>query len=312
MVGVRSGARWRRLVRLARRLGRGKLTATSRQGAVKVARRGCAHASDRPSCFVRPAAAPLARGARARRRRRCGRTHPSQRLRWRSGLAGGRLALRVKVRNAGSRPSRATKLRAYLSLDRKRDGRDVALAGTLRVPKLKARAQRTVRATLTVPSAANEGRYRVIVCAGTRCAVSSAAVRVTRRAASPGARGSGGRAAAAPGAEPTPAPRPTTTPTPEPTPVVTPEPEPVDPGLPTDFSDSVSFLYEGANRVQTGVAAGHDRRRPRRRPARQRPFQGGRRARRRQGHGARSPRARHRRSPAPTAVMTWRSTAAAR
>ena len=183
--------------------------------------------------------------------------------------AGGRLALRVKVRNASSRPSRATKLRAYLSLDRKRDGRDVGLAGTLRVPKLKARAQRTVNVTLTVPSAAKEGRYRVIVCAGTRCVVSSAAVRVARRAASP-APAAPATAPAAPAADSTPAPRPTTTPTPEPTPVVTPEPEPVDPGLPTDFSDSVSFLYEGANRVQTGVAPGTISRRPRRRPARQR------------------------------------------
>ncbi len=169
--------------------------------------------------------------------------------------AGGRLTLRVKVRNASSRPSRATKLRAYLSVDRKRDGRDLALAGRLQVPRLKARSQRTVGVTLTVPSAAKEGRYRVIVCAGTRCVVSSAAVRVTRRAASP-APAAPATAPAAPAAEPTPVPQPTTTPAPEPTPVVTPEPEPVDPGLPTDFSDSVSFLYEGANRVQTGVAPG--------------------------------------------------------
>ena len=228
--------------------------------------------------------------------------------------AGGRLALRVKVSNASSRPSRATKLRAYLSVDRKRDARDVGLAGTLRVPKLKARAQRTVRATLTVPSAAKEGRYRVIVCAGTRCAVSPSAVRVTRQAASPAPAAPAAAAAApAPGAEPTPAPRPTTTPTPEPTPVVTPEPEPVDPGLPTDFSDSVSFLYEGAEPgPDRGRARARSSRRPRRRPARQRPFHA-------RAPGSATSRSRcsitpssDRRPPAPTAATTWRSTAAAR
>ena len=123
--------------------------------------------------------------------------------------------------------------------------------------ELKARAQRTVNVTLTVPSAAKEGRYRVIVCAGTRCVVSSAAVRVTRRAASP--------APAAPAAPPPLPPpprirRPSLGPRrrrrPSPRRSSRPSPSPSIPTCRPTSPTRSSFLYSGANRVQTGVAPG--------------------------------------------------------
>ncbi len=53
--------------------------------------------------------------------------------------AGARLPLTVKVRNAGRRPSRPARLQVLVSTDRRRDARDVALTGALRVPRLPAR-----------------------------------------------------------------------------------------------------------------------------------------------------------------------------
>ena len=51
-------------------------------------------------------------------------------------------------------------------------------------------------------------------------------------------------------------PPPTATPTSTATPAPTPDPDPVETELPTDFADSIEFLYTGASQVQTGVAPG--------------------------------------------------------
>src|SRR5215203_6126561 len=72
--------------------------------------------------------------------------------------AEGRLDVTVKVRNAARKKTKPAKLRVLLSADRKLDGRDTALAGTVRVPALPARRSKTVKATLTVPATVKPGR----------------------------------------------------------------------------------------------------------------------------------------------------------
>ena len=67
----------------------------------------------------------------------------------------GRLAVTLKLRNAGRKPTKPAKLRVLLSADRKRDGRDVTLSASVRVPAVPARRTKTVKATLTLPASVN-------------------------------------------------------------------------------------------------------------------------------------------------------------
>src|SRR4029078_1656833 len=51
-------------------------------------------------------------------------------------------------------------------------------------------------------------------------------------------------------------PTPTAAPTSPATPAPTPDPAPVETELPTDFADSIEFIYSGPGKVQTGVEPG--------------------------------------------------------
>jgi RHS repeat-associated protein len=175
---------------------------------------------------------------------------------------GAKLELTLKLRNASRKATKAGKLAVLLSGDRKRDGRDATLTRTLRVPALKGRATKTVKASVTVPSAVRPGSYFLLAC-GRSC--KAAALRVTGAPAP----GGGGTPMPAPVPQPQPGPgpqptaAPTTTPTATatatPTSTATPGPTPDAPDeteLPSGFGDSVEFLYSGPNKVQTGVAPG--------------------------------------------------------
>ena len=166
---------------------------------------------------------------------------------------GAPLTLRVQLRAAAPRPA---KLRVLLSVDKRRSASDVQ-AGTVRV----ARRGKLARAQLLVPGTVKPGRYYLLVC-GKNCAAARLSV-----VAKPGA----------PTPTPTPAPRawrrhryaaadplrpqrPRAHPQPgggddDGGPAPDPDPLPSG-GLPAGFDDSVSFLYEGPNRIQTGVAPG--------------------------------------------------------
>src|SRR4051794_38598980 len=172
----------------------------------------------------------------------------------RSVAAGAQLTLKLTVRNAAARPARPARLRVLLSADRRRDARDVALGGRVRVPRLAAHRSRRLTARLAVPATVRAGRYHLVVCAA-RCKVVGGTLAVTARPAPQPSPGPGPQPQPQPSPQPTPAP--TATPTPAPSgDGSAPDPDSLPQGLPAGFGDSVSFLYEGPNKVQTGVAAG--------------------------------------------------------
>ena len=134
---------------------------------------------------------------------------------------GGRLALRVQLRHAASRPA---KLRILLSSDKRASARDVK-AGSVRV----ARRAKAVRAKLTLDKRVTPGQYYVLVC-GRTCA----AARVKVVAPHPGGGGSPAPQSAPGGGSPAPQPSPSG-PAPTPTPAPghggpAPDPDPLPAG----------------------------------------------------------------------------------
>ncbi|MEA2390985.1 MAG: hypothetical protein QOK31_1094, partial [Solirubrobacteraceae bacterium] len=77
---------------------------------------------------------------------------------------GHRFAVTVLVRNAGRGRARASRTLFFLSADRRRGSQD-PVAGSARVPGLRARAHKSVTARLTVPQGTKPGSYFVIACA---------------------------------------------------------------------------------------------------------------------------------------------------
>lgn len=104
-----------------------------------------------------------------------------------SAHAGGKV--RVSLRVHAVRSHAATGLRVYLSTDRRHNRGDVALASTIRVPRLKAGKSKKVAARVGVPRSARAGRYHVIVCGhrakDAKCGSARGVVKVTRAAAVP-------------------------------------------------------------------------------------------------------------------------------
>jgi RHS repeat-associated protein len=172
---------------------------------------------------------------------------------------GSKLELSLKLRNAARKPTKAGKLAVLLSADRKRDARDATLTKTLRIPAIKARSTKTLKASLTLPAAVKPGSYFLLACAKS---CKAAALKVTT-APVPG--GGSGTPVPQPGPGPQPVPDATATPTATaiptatPTSTATPGPTPDAPEeteLPSGFGDSVEFLYSGPSKVQTGVEPG--------------------------------------------------------
>ena len=125
----------------------------------------------------------------------------------------GRLAVNLKLRNAGRKPTKPAKLRVLLSADRKRDGRDVTLSASVRVPAVPARRTKSVKATLALPASVKPGSYYLLACART-CKASAARLQVTANPVpAPGGGGGGPIPQPAPGPGPGPGETPTATPT---------------------------------------------------------------------------------------------------
>jgi hypothetical protein len=125
-----------------------------------------------------------------------------------SAPAGAPLAIAVTARNTGRARTKPTALKIVLSADRRQDHKDVQLTGSLRVPALKARSSRTLRAKLIVPVSTLAGRYYALACAPTvrgrtTCRAATARVHVMPRPGNGsghgGAGGTGGSTSPDPG-----------------------------------------------------------------------------------------------------------------
>jgi hypothetical protein len=79
--------------------------------------------------------------------------------------AGGALAVRYAVANAGSRAVRRSSTGFYLSRDARRDSTDARLTPRRPLRRLRARRVKRATATVRVPAGVAAGAYRVIVCA---------------------------------------------------------------------------------------------------------------------------------------------------
>jgi RHS repeat-associated protein len=194
--------------------------------------------------------------------------------------AGETLGAKVKVRNAGRRKARASRIALVLSRDKRRDARDARL-GTLRLKALKPRKRATAAGRVTVPATLAAGSYRLLACADAQskvketsekdnCRVAGRALAISgpSPAPSPGPAPSGPPARPTPGTEnipPGPGPGPGTPPPGPGEPPPKPDPIPVDPGkvapkldpgASTSVHEATRFLYTGANPIQRGVEAG--------------------------------------------------------
>ena len=174
---------------------------------------------------------------------------------------GGAVEVRAKVTNQGRRRARASRGGLYLSKDAKLGGTDARLAG-IRIPALKPRGSRKVRARGVLPANATTGAYRLLLCADVKRKVRESSERNNCRAAAlevttgplvpgpptPPVVGPVATPTAAPTASPTPEPSATETPTAGPTPTVTvtptPTPSDVDPDAPVDLATATQFLVD--------------------------------------------------------------------
>ncbi len=172
---------------------------------------------------------------------------------------GSTIAAKVRVANRGRRRSAAAKARLALSADNRLDRADRTLA-TIRIPALKPRRSRTLRAPVRLPARVAAGRYLLLACVGRRCRASRA-LRVAPEAPAPGP-------GAGPSGTPTPTPEaPTPTPTATPTPgpgedpaVPPPVGNPIDVSPVLDTSRGVTALISAADGgTLTATAANGDR-----------------------------------------------------
>jgi RHS repeat-associated protein len=167
-------------------------------------------------------------------------------------LRGQAFRVQDRVRNTGGAAAGKSRVRYWLSLDAKRGKGDLVL-GTRTVGRLAPGRKAKGSVQLTVPTRAAYGSYRLIACAdataavrerreGNNCRVSKRAVRVRATPVTPPSTGPG-----QPGQPGQPG---------EPEQPEGLRPTPIDPTVPTDFQDSVEFLYEGPDAVQHDVADG--------------------------------------------------------
>jgi hypothetical protein len=97
----------------------------------------------------------------------------------RYGHPGGEILVRATVK-AGKRASRGSQLGFYLSSDARLDGKDVGLAGRVRVPALKAGRQYNGAGVATIPKTAKVARYYVLACLKTKCHASRQRIELTQ------------------------------------------------------------------------------------------------------------------------------------
>jgi hypothetical protein len=94
------------------------------------------------------------------------------------GHAGGQLLVQAKVK--ATKSSRRSKIRFYISADRKRDSRDIPLAQRARVPRLKAGRLYTTAAMTVIPKTTKVGDfYYVVGCVKAKCRASRAPFKIT-------------------------------------------------------------------------------------------------------------------------------------
>jgi RHS repeat-associated protein len=131
---------------------------------------------------------------------------------------GDALALSLRLRNLGGKRALPKPVRLFLGPNATHGPADVTLPGSVKTPKLAARASKTRSVTTHAPTSLSPGTYRILACVGKTCLSSSTLL------------------ALAPPAQ------------------ITAPPNPV--GSSTSVADSTKFLYTGPDALQRGVQAG--------------------------------------------------------